>query len=328
MSPVTMTCSGSESVAQPSAARADQRGVCDATSSDSEAEPLPRADSGTAPRLVRKRIPHAAEAPSALSARHAENMLRVDAERIDSVLNLVGELIIGKSMLQQALNEFAQAYPKEPMRGKFADAMAFQARVLNDLQRSVMKIRMVPVDQLVPALSAHGARCGAGSAAEKSDLELSGQETDLDKGILDAIAEPLTHLVRNAVSHGIESAEERTRAGQSRREEQSACNAYHQGNQVVVEISDDGRGIDAQKIRAKAIELGLITAEEAAGLTEAETLELDFPARLQHRGGGHRSLRPRRRHGCRAERAAPPEGYDRHRDSAGPGHDIPAEAAA
>src|SRR5208282_1212211 len=78
----------------------------------------------------------------------AENILRVDAERIDNVLNLVGELIIGKSMLQQALNEFAKRYPKDLLRGKFADAMAFQSRVLNDLQRSVMKIRMVPVDQL------------------------------------------------------------------------------------------------------------------------------------------------------------------------------------
>src|SRR5207253_9266924 len=78
----------------------------------------------------------------------AENILRMNAERIDSVHNLVGELIIGKSMLQQALNESSKVYPKEALRGKFADAMAFQARVLNDLQRSVMKIRMVPVDQL------------------------------------------------------------------------------------------------------------------------------------------------------------------------------------
>src|ERR1035438_9559291 len=76
------------------------------------------------------------------------NILRVDAGRIDNVLNLVGELIIGKSMLQQALNEFSKRFPKEALRGKFADAMAFQARVLNDLQRSVMTIRMVPVDQL------------------------------------------------------------------------------------------------------------------------------------------------------------------------------------
>jgi two-component system chemotaxis sensor kinase CheA len=204
----------------------------------------------------------------------AENILRVEAGRIDSVLNLVGELIIGKSMLQQALLEFGKRYPKELLRGKFADAMAFQARVLNDLQRSVMKIRMVPVDQLFrrfPRIVRDVARqCG-----REVDLELSGQETDLDKGILDAIAEPLTHLVRNAVSHGIEPAEERRRLGKSPRGK-IRLNAMHQGNQVVVEISDDGRGIDAQKIRNKAIELGLTTAEEAARLSEAETLDFIF----------------------------------------------------
>jgi two-component system chemotaxis sensor kinase CheA len=203
-----------------------------------------------------------------------ENILRVEAGRIDNVLNLVGELIIGKSMLQQALSEFGRRYPKEALRGKFADAMAFQARVLNDLQRSVMKIRMVPVDQLFrrfPRIVRDVARqCG-----REVDLELCGQETDLDKGILDAIAEPLTHLVRNAVSHGIEPAEQRRSQGKPSRGK-IRLNAYHQGNQVVVEISDDGRGIDAQKIRNKAIELGMMTAEEAPRLSEAETLDYIF----------------------------------------------------
>ena len=203
-----------------------------------------------------------------------ENILRVDAGRIDSVLNLVGELIIGKSMLQQALSEFGKRYPKETLRGKFADAMAFQARVLNDLQRSVMKIRMVPVDQLFrrfPRIVRDVARqCG-----HEVDLELSGQETDLDKGILDAISEPLTHLVRNAVSHGIEPAEQRRSQGKPPRGK-IRLHAYHQGNQVVVEISDDGRGIDTQKIRSKAIQLGMVTAEEAPRLSEAETLDLIF----------------------------------------------------
>ena len=212
--------------------------------------------------------------PETLAPAMAENILRVDAGRIDNVLNLVGELIIGKSMLQQALNEFAKRYPKEPVRGKFADAMAFQALVLNDLQRSVMKIRMVPVDQLFrrfPRMVRDVARqCG-----REVDLELSGQETDLDKGILDAIAEPLTHLVRNAVSHGIEPPEERRSLGKSPRGK-IRLNAFHQGNQVVVEISDDGRGMNAHKIRAKAAELGLITAQDASRLSDAEALELIF----------------------------------------------------
>ena len=211
---------------------------------------------------------------TAPAAATQENILRVDANRIDSVLNLVGELIIGKSMLQQALNEFAKRYPKELLRGKFADAMAFQARVLNDLQRSVMKIRMVPVDQLFrrfPRMVRDVSRqCG-----REVELDVSGQDTDLDKGILDAIAEPLTHLVRNAVSHGIEPPEERRKLGKPSHGT-IRLNAYHHGNQVVVEVTDDGRGIDAQKIRAKAIELGMTTPEEAARMSEAEILDFIF----------------------------------------------------
>jgi two-component system chemotaxis sensor kinase CheA len=219
--------------------------------------------------------PQPMASPAIDAAAHAtENILRVEAGRIDNVLNLVGELIIGKSMLQQALIEFSKRYPRELLRGKFADAMAFQARVLNDLQRSVMKIRMVPVEQLFrrfPRMVRDVSRqCG-----REVELVLSGQDTDLDKGILDAIAEPLTHLVRNAVSHGIESPEERRKQGK-KPQGMVRLNAYHHGNQVVVEITDDGRGIDAQKIRTKAIELGLTTPEEAARLTEAETLDFIF----------------------------------------------------
>ena len=203
-----------------------------------------------------------------------ENLLRVEAGRIDNVLNLVGELIIGKSMLQQALNEFAKRYPKELLRGKFADAMAFQSRVLNDLQRSVMKIRMVPVDQLFrrfPRMVRDVARqCG-----REVELDVSGQDTDLDKGILDAIAEPLTHLVRNAISHGIESPEERRKLGKPA-QGSVRLNAYHQGNQVIVEITDDGRGIDVARIRSKAIELGLVTPDEAAKMSELEALNFIF----------------------------------------------------
>ncbi len=221
------------------------------------------------PALSQAGIPEPAIPQSTL-----ENILRVEAGRIDSVLNLVGELIIGKSMLQQALSEFSKRYPKELLRGKFADAMAFQARVLNDLQRSVMKIRMVPVEQLFRRFP-RMVRDVSRQCDREVDLVLSGQETDLDKGILDAIAEPLTHLVRNAISHGIEPAEERRRAGKAPRGV-LRLNAYHQGNQVVVEVSDDGRGVDVPKIRNKAIELGLVTAEDAARLSEAEMLDFIF----------------------------------------------------
>ncbi len=204
----------------------------------------------------------------------ADNILRVDAERIDAVLNLVGELIIGKSMLQQALNELTRTHPKDGIRGRFADAMAFQSRVMNDLQRSVMKVRMVPVEQLFRRFPRMGRdvarRCG-----REVELVMNGADTDLDKGLLDSIAEPLTHLVRNAVSHGIESPAERTQKGKPS-QGTIRIEACHQGNQVVVEISDDGRGIDVQKVRAHAVELGMVSGSQAAGLLDSEILEFVF----------------------------------------------------
>src|SRR5260370_22601562 len=200
------------------------------------------------------------------------NLLRVDAEKIDSVLNLVGELILAKSMLQLTLLEFGQRFPKDVLRGKFSDAMAFQGRVLNDLQHSVMKIRMVPVDHLFRrfprVVRDVGRQCG-----KEVELIVRGGQTDLDKSILDAIAEPLTHLVRNAVGHGIETAEERVRAGKQPHGT-LRLGAYHQGNQVVIEISDDGAGIDAEKVRQRALSQGLLKAEQAARLTESATLDL------------------------------------------------------
>ncbi len=204
----------------------------------------------------------------------AENILRVDAERIDSVLNLVGELIIGRSMLQQAFTEFARHVPKEALRGRFSDAMAFQSRVLSELQHSVMKIRMVPVEQLFRRFP-RMVRDVAKQCGKEVGLVMSGQETDLDKSLLDVIAEPMTHLVRNAVSHGIESAEERVRNGKPARGT-IHLTSYHHGNQVIVEITDDGAGIDVQKVKAKALEKGLLTPEEADRLDETEMLALVF----------------------------------------------------
>ena len=250
--------------------------VASATAQPVQPETLAEADFATAAQneVASTEPAHSTTPTPGSTIGPQENLLRVEAGRIDNVLNLVGELIIGKSMLQQALNEFAKRYPKELLRGKFADAMAFQARVLNDLQRSVMKIRMVPVDQLFrrfPRMVRDVARqCG-----REVELVLSGQDTDLDKGILDAIAEPLTHLVRNAISHGIESPEERRKSGKPA-QGMVRLNAYHQGNQVVVEITDDGRGIDVAKIRSKAVELGLTTQQDASSMSDLEALDFIF----------------------------------------------------
>lgn len=204
----------------------------------------------------------------------AESTLRVDATRIDAVMNLVGELIIGKSMLHRTLSEFDQRHARDPVRGKLAEALAFQSRVLDELHKCVLKIRMVPVEQLFrrfPRVVRDVAKlCGKDVA-----LEVTGEHTDLDKGILDALAEPLTHLVRNAVDHGIEPADDRISAGKAARGTVS-LNAYHQGTQVVLEVHDDGRGIDLELVREQALRSGLLKPEEAQRIHAQDLLNLIF----------------------------------------------------
>jgi len=204
----------------------------------------------------------------------AESTLRVDAGRIDAVMNLVGELIIGKSMLIRTLSEFDKRHAKDPVRAKLAEALAFQSRVLDELHKCVLKIRMVPVEQLfrrLPRVVRDVAKvCGKDVA-----LEITGEHTDLDKGILDALAEPLTHLVRNAVDHGIDAASDRLAAGKPARGTVS-LNAYHQGTQVILEVVDDGRGIDLNLVREQAVRSGLIKREDAERLAEADLLNLIF----------------------------------------------------
>jgi two-component system, chemotaxis family, sensor kinase CheA len=246
-----------------------------ATSSDTapeaQAEPAQAVRSAAHPAVQR----NAAVDPEGTSPAHtaaSESILRVEAERIDNVLDLVGELILAKSMLQQALIEFSRRFPKDPLAGRFNDAMAFQARVLNDLQRSVMKVRMVPVDQIFRRFP-RTVRDTAQSCGKDVNLVIRGGDTDLDKSILDAIVEPLTHLLRNAVGHGIETAAERVRAGKPA-QGTLELSAYHQGNQVVIEVSDDGGGINVEKVRARAIAQNIVKPDDAARMTRDEILYL------------------------------------------------------
>jgi two-component system chemotaxis sensor kinase CheA len=254
------------------------------TSDEPEIDPVIRAEEiverpSRAPMTSPQPVPAAVPEQQQTSFSNiAETVLRVDAERIDAVLNLVGELIIGKSMLHQTINEFDKKFPKDSLKSRFADAMAFQARIVNDLQKSVMKIRMVPVEQLFrrfPRL----VRDVAKSCGKEVGLVITGQDTDLDKSILDVLAEPLAHLVRNAVDHGIESPEERINAGKPA-QGTIKLDSYHQGNQIVIEISDDGRGIDKAKVLEKAIERQVITAADAATLSDVQVFDLIFQSGL------------------------------------------------
>ena len=270
-----------EVLVRPHTAPASEEDVLGIQEAAEASAPAPAAS--TEEPLAEITLPTAADVKAApvqttVASSAAENLLRVDAEKIDAVLNLVGELIIGKSMLHQAMSEFDKRFGRDPLRARFADAMSFQARVLNDLQKSVMKIRMVPVEQLFRRFP-RVVRDVARKEGKEVELVLSGENTDLDKSILDALAEPLTHLVRNAVDHGLETPAERAAAGKPA-QGTVRLNAFHQGNQIVIEITDDGRGIDRTKVIAKAIERGLLSREDAARLSDSEALNLIFHSGL------------------------------------------------
>ena len=214
----------------------------------------------------------APQAASGLTS--AESWLRVEPARVDAVMNLVGELIIGKSMLHRAFTDFERRFPKDPLRNRLADALSFQSIVLNELQKSVMKIRMVPVEHLFRRLP-RIVRDVAKSGEKQITVEMGEQNPDLDKSVLDALAEPLAHLVRNAADHGIETPEERLRCGKPALGTIS-LDGFYQGNQVVIEIRDDGQGINRERLVSRAIDLELLTEEEARRLSDAEKLQLIF----------------------------------------------------
>jgi two-component system chemotaxis sensor kinase CheA len=260
--------------AQPAATQEGPSAIIQQTSSSA---PRPATPSTTAP-VAGAEAAARAETQSQPTHTVSENILRVDAERIDTVLNLVGELIIARSMLSRTITEFSRRFPKDSLRAKFADTLAHQSQVLNELQRSVMKIRMVPVEQLFRrfprVVRDIGKRLG-----KEAVLEVTGQDTDLDKSILDALAEPMTHLVRNAVDHGLELPEERVAAGKPA-QGRVHLKAFHQGNQVVIEVSDDGRGVNRERVAAQALERGLVTQDELPRMGEGEVLELIFESGL------------------------------------------------
>lgn len=193
--------------------------------------------------------------------------LRVATEKVDKLVDLVGELVIAQSMVAQALNE-----PSKDALARAMEALADMERNTRELQERVMAVRMVPVGtvfnrfpRLVRDLSA---RCG-----KDVQLEMTGQDIEIDKGIVEEIADPLTHLLRNALDHGIEASEERLRAGKSRAGTIRLA-AYHQGGSVIVEVSDDGRGLNTARIREKGLALGLM--REGEELSEEQIHALIF----------------------------------------------------
>jgi two-component system chemotaxis sensor kinase CheA len=225
-------------------------------------------DGSMRPRLEPSRLPSLG--PDL--AREGDSV-RVEARRVDEVLNLVGEMVMARAALAGLVGEIDRYLPGELM-GRLGDAQSVLGRVLQDLQRSAMRMRMVPADRVFRRFSRVARDLGR-AMGKRVSLQVEGRSTELDRGILDALEEPLLHIVRNAIGHGLETPEERKEAGKDPTG-RVTLRAGREGNQVLVEVIDDGRGARADVVRARAVEQGLIDAGEAATLPDSEALQLVF----------------------------------------------------
>lgn len=208
------------------------------------------------------------------ATRHRREYVRVEAAKIDALLNLAGEMVIARSVINQIGPELDRAFPKNEMVSRFSTASGQMGKLLAELQKSVLKMRMVTIDHVFRKF-ARPMRELAIEHGKELELQISGGETELDRALVDLLYEPLLHLLRNAVDHGIEPPDERRSAGKPE-SGKIAMRAFHEGNQVVVEVSDDGRGIDPAAVKVKAIRAGAITEQEARDMPDEEAVRLVF----------------------------------------------------
>ncbi|PPQ49911.1 chemotaxis protein CheA [Paenibacillus peoriae] len=211
--------------------------------------------------------PDAGKAPAAKAAAPTHNRtIRVDIERLDVLMNLFSELLIDRVRLEQLASEASNP--------ALTETVEHMSRVSSDLQNVVLKLRMVPVDTVFNRFP-RMVRDLAKSLDKKLDLVITGAETEMDRTVIDEIGDPLVHLLRNSVDHGIESVADRIAAGKL---ETGTVNlrAFHSGNNVFIEIEDDGNGINRDKVLNSAISKGILTAEQAAVMTDEEAYQVLF----------------------------------------------------
>ena len=232
-----------------------------------------------------KAKPAASAPPAAAKAKPAaagneghkgSSTIRVDHERLDHLMNLIGELIINRNryaLIARSL-EGGDDINIAEVAQSLSETTYAMARISDDLQDTIMKVRMVPVSSVFsrfPRLVRDLSR----KSGKEVDLIMEGEETELDKSVVEVIGDPLVHLIRNSVDHGIESEDVRIAAGKPAKGKVT-LRAFHKGNSVAIEIEDDGKGIDPEKMREVAVRKGIISADEAAQLDDREAIELIF----------------------------------------------------
>ncbi|MBX9749218.1 MAG: chemotaxis protein CheA, partial [Roseococcus sp.] len=212
-----------------------------------------------------------AEAPRAA----VPSVLRVEQAKVDALMNLIGEFVVAKNALAWLARRAAEEeLPPRQLAREIKDRHALFNRIAEDMQAAIMSVRMLPVDhvfQRFPRLVRDIAR----RLGKQVELRLEGAETEADKNVVEALADPLIHMVRNSLDHGIEPPAERLAAGKPEQGTLS-LSAQHENDHVVIRVRDDGRGLDAARLRAKAVEKGLIEPERASAMSEEEAFQLIF----------------------------------------------------
>ena len=231
------------------------------------AEPAPAAPAAAAAAPKKAAAPAKKEgAKAAPKKQHQSQSVRVDIEKLDTLMNLMGELVINKVRLEQ----IGQTHRMSDLM----ETLEQMDRVTGDLQNIVMKVRMVPVSAVFNRFP-RMVRDVSKELGKEINLTIEGEETELDRTVIDEIGDPIMHLLRNSLDHGVESPDAREAKGKPRVGEVGLI-ARHEGNNVVIMITDDGAGIDANKIRRKAVEKGMITQDEADRLDDADAVRLIF----------------------------------------------------
>ncbi|WP_298437117.1 chemotaxis protein CheA [Geobacter sp.] len=250
------------------------------------ADPPPAPEPQAAPETTPAKgapPPPPAKTPSPPAARDVDkkaddlsdnSTVRVDVKRLDDLMNQVGELVLERNRMMQLNTDFQGGGEDSAFGEEFSKLSKRISFVTSELQMQVLKMRMIPVEKVFkkfPRIVRNMAR----DLGKEVDLVVLGEETELDRSVVDEIGDPLIHLIRNAMDHGLETPDERTAAGKPRKGT-LILSAAHEGNQIVISIKDDGKGIDPDRIARKAKEKGLVTDEQLAAMGQREILDLIF----------------------------------------------------
>ncbi|MBD3796553.1 MAG: response regulator [Campylobacterales bacterium] len=215
-----------------------------------------------------------AGAPARKSAAAVEQTIRVDVKRLDHLMNLIGELVLAKNRLIKINDDVEERYEGEEFLEELNQVVSIVSLVTTDLQIAVMKTRMLPVGKVFnkfPRMIRDLSR----ELNKKIELVISGEETELDKSIVEEIGDPLVHIIRNSCDHGVEAPADRKAKGKDETGT-IALKAYNEGNQIVIQIDDDGKGLDPEMLKNKSLEKGIITEKEAEMMSDKEAYGLIF----------------------------------------------------